>query len=126
MNYISAEEFLRQPEKVQKAFRKWFKDNIKPYDLYMTVDKWSEVICLSNKQDCIQAVKDCINTTIPLFTEGQLRRFIEDKTKFLIKIDTMPCNYYVTANCKHSNGGHDLLHEYWQVACQIAEEGLHD
>lgn len=79
MDYISAEEFLKQPNEVQKVFLDWWQQNILPHDLYKTRGTRSDVICLKNDIEYINAVKDLIKDAIPLFTEGQLRRFIEDK-----------------------------------------------
>ena len=106
MDYISVNEFKKQSEKVQENLSKWWKENVKQYDIFYRKSKvgfdWSgrqkyiiikvkgyelETITLRNKE--ISAGRDawtekgniqCIWDIIPLFTEGQLRKFIEDKT----------------------------------------------
>lgn len=101
MEYISAEEFLKQPKEVRKVFLDWWKENVKQYDLfyrkfhgerqkYIVVKSEGyklETITLRNRK--ISAGRDawtedwnieCIWDIIPLLTEGQLRQFIEDKT----------------------------------------------
>ena len=69
-------------------------------------------------------------------SEGQLRRFIEDKTE--CKTDTtfyiydgydivITKPYYIDGYCltqrTFENLGKDLLWAYWKVACSVANEG---
>lgn len=139
MEYIKPEEFLKQPKKVQKEFRDWW--NPEQYDLFMwdigglnrmyVVEKYKE----QNNDKYILPVKspniwNRKEQTIPLFTEGQLRKFIEDKTN--IKYDIVYSkgkqkfiNFYDINEDEdwpiYKMKGHDLLQAYWQVACKIAK-----
>jgi hypothetical protein len=82
MEFINAEEFLKQDEQVQKVFLDWW--NPSKGDLYCNL--------YNNQQDNILVINDCqleIFKTFkddikqygfPLLTEGQLRKFIEDKS----------------------------------------------
>lgn len=155
MEYISAEEFLKQPKEVQKVFLDWWKENVKQYDLfyrkfnderqkYIVIKSEGyelETLTLRNKK--ISGGRDSwteawdiqfICDIVPLLTEGQLRKFIEDKTSSIIEIkfDLMIDEYYFYLNSIEENVedfgrieedlGTDLLQAYWQVALQIAKE----
>ena len=126
MEFISAEEFLKQPEKVQKALKDWFKDNIELYDLYTTIE-YSDVIIIRNDKQ-IKAIKEygIKDNVIPLFTEGQLRKFIEDETKYKMEIYINDKKYMIML-CKweyfqYQTDKDNLLEAYWEVACKIIAE----
>lgn len=138
MEYITAEQFLEQPEEVQQVLRDWWKDNISAYDLYKTPDKRSDVICLRDNIEYITAVKDLINDAIPLFTEGQLRKFIEAKTKGTIDLiythmedknyKTINKAKYLQLSCLREiifrmrlKSDADIFKAYWQCALKIAK-----
>lgn len=141
MEFIKAEEFLKQSEKVQKALLNWWKpqmydmffrdfgDNPKAYmhGIYNGVIRDYET--LNN------ATKD--KTFLPILTEGQLRKFIEEKTNFPVKLQPRWLNrkiqyqvitfknhekYYLEEDIR-SNIYDDPLQAYWQVVIKIAEEG---
>lgn len=134
MDYIEVEQFLEQPEKVQKSLREWFKGNMQPYNFYKTTGKRSDIIFIKDKSQ-IEVIKDFINDVIPLLTETQLRRFIEDKTGgkvdlaffdedeehkgYLIEVWTYKPYERIK---KFEYLSDDLLQAYWKVACMIAEE----
>lgn len=155
MEYISAEEFLKQPKEVQKVFLDWWKENVKQYDLfyrkfnderqkYIVIKSEGyelETLTLRNKK--ISGGRDSwteawdiqfICDIVPLLTEGQLRKFVEDKTSSIIEIkfDLMIDEYYFYLNSIEENVedfgrieedlGTDLLQAYWKVALQIAKE----
>lgn len=107
MEFISAEEFLKQPIEVQKSFLDWWKENVKQYDLfyrkfnderqkYIVIKSEGyelETLTLRNKK--ISGGRDSwteawniqfICDIVPLLTEGQLRQFIEDKTGGIVKV----------------------------------------
>lgn len=136
MEYISAEEFLKQPKKVQKVFIDWWQPSIGDlfinkcdYQLHVHhVDK----IC-GDRLYCYDkwfSLKD----VIPLLTEGQLRRFIEDKTGDIILFGyddlTQPHSWYCHKTCKayeiigYKDLEEDLLQAYWKVSCEIAKEQI--
>lgn len=133
MEFISAEEFLEQNEKVKKVFLEWWKPS--DGDIYW----WKE----DKYIDCCYNWKFIDNTDvdnlkgreiIPLLTEGQLRKFIEDNTEG--KVEFYPDVYhgerYYTIMIRDSGCGgddpefevdaDDVLQAYWKVAIQIAKE----
>lgn len=135
MDYISVEEFKKQPEKAQKVLLDWWKKNAEGSDLigyigsvpsYKKLSPW---IAKNVALDCLPIGEE----TLPLFTEGQLRKFIEDKTYTKVQIYydgdygyTVDIGYKDSFKEEHwgtyEKLGHDLLQAYWQVACKIAEE----
>ena len=87
MEYISAEEFLKQTKEVQEIFIDWWEPEIG--DLFIWIKSDDEYEHDLRKLECcnsfniVKMTKDFngINEgdRIPLLTEGQLRQFIEDK-----------------------------------------------
>jgi hypothetical protein len=140
MEYISADEFLKQPIEVQKVFLDWWKPSIG--DLYQPRK-------YPNKMKMVQYISLIIDEVvnlnkenyenfkeqyIPLLTEGQLRKFIEDKTgcknvEILsdIEIEEYYCDLYKTLSSgieyKHfTRLGNDKFQAYWKVALEITKE----
>ena len=133
MNYISAEEFLKQPVEVQKVFKDWWKPQ--KGDLYAPHEFSNMVRCLEcdGKSEGVIANPEVKDKIFPLLTECQLRQFIEDKTGCKIEtvwISSTPEYYITLVDNKDSNIiirnyfdlGEDLLQAYWKVAIEIAEE----
>ena len=131
MEYISAEEFLKQPKEVQEVFKDWWKPQSS--DLFQYKHLFNVVDCLCGEaispfnEDYVVFKKECI----PLLTEGQLRKFIEDKTKYKLEISYYEINGYdisltdgKTNYFNYLDLGRDLLQAYWKVACEIAKEEL--
>lgn len=139
MEFISVEEFLKQPHKVQKVLQEWFIEKFETSNEFDLFNYNGEDLCYKNILDrnCNFDVEDCI----PLLTEGQLRKFIEDKTGCIITILYTPNNdkgYYIDLNKiknievlggnrlyfeeRFEKMGADLLQAYWKVAIQIAEQ----
>lgn len=134
MEFISAEEILKQPKEVQEVFFKWANDNGQDYDL---VQDNGEVMLY---KDFIERARIEFDS-YPLFTEGQLRKFIEDK-KGLLDIEVQGNGkmflYQYSINCfKSSDEGlfcgdsthfeiesDNPLQAYWKVACEIAKESV--
>lgn len=136
MEFISAEEFLKQDKKIQEVFLKWWK--CEEGDLYKWISNSTfEDVQVLNKSaietfkydEFISFKKDCT----PLLTEGQLRKFIEDKTKFpILKIELINGRYDIYTQykaidnysdiCVYDELGENLLQAYWKVAIQIAKE----
>lgn len=125
MEYISAEEFLNQPKEVQDVFWDWWMPSKGDIN-YSPVRNGIEVVEIENNS--FQRRK---NGYIPLFSEGQLRRFIEDKTDSKIIVQpSMEGKYHVGYDkyCEWSESGdysglvycYDLLEAYWKVAVDIA------
>ena len=133
MEFITVEQFKEQPKEVQEVLLDWW--NCEPHDIYAWVmdtkgNKW----CIESCSNQIQA--DTINKgkavyfCIPLFTEGQIRRFIEDKLDMKIQCEIHPLtlDYIVLVKNNSGNkvwihtGKEDLLQAYWKVACMIVKE----
>lgn len=131
MEFITVEQFREQPKEVQKVFIDWWK--CEPYDLYAwswnrRTNAWCVSVCCDEIQaDSINKSKD-ISTGIPLFTEGQLRKFIEDKLNIKVQfnIHFLTLDYVMTTDdldkVRVHTGTDCLLQAYWKVACIIAEE----
>jgi len=133
MEFITVEQFEEQSKEVQKVFLDWWKPN--KYDLY-TNDGFhtylvgieeKELICPNTNSIVWHEKKKCI----PLFTEGQLRKFIEDKTGYKVdccfydgKYDINICEDDGLYIKKHEDIDSDALQAYWKVACIVAKEGL--
>lgn len=138
MEYISAEEFLKQPKEVQAVFLDWWSKNKIISDIVtikINKERWGVHILSDIDLVVFEIGKDLI----PLLTEGQLRTFIEDKTKGIVKvIQWNPCvddnrygytiyilaknEYKVLRHIEYKKLGTDLLQAYWKVACEIAKE----
>lgn len=148
MKFIIAEQFKDQPEEVQKVFLDWWQPEM--YDLYWySFNKENEdgfILSCTNWEQ-ITAIEKLKYKTIPILTEGQLRKFIEDKTGGTLDVvyinESTPKTYcikiykakesilelYITAKdllnaywraaCSIAN---DILQEYWEKSCKIAEE----
>lgn len=154
MEYISAEEFLKQDKEIQCVFMEWW---IPSYgDLFSWIQPRFDMVNIKMKnQKTMQVIDDDVMSSIdnhrwyetipsttlnsltdyviPLLTEGQLRKFIEDKTEtkiLSIKLNEFEVNGEILKRyCIHldsfrifMNQSEDLLQTYWKVALQIAKE----
>ena len=141
MEFINVEEFQSQPKDIQEVFMEWWK----PERLDIFVNHHCTHMTGKYEDDDIKPiyVSDIWvdkNECIPLFTEGQLRNFIEDKANGVIKviqwhvedneiskrgysIDILrKKEYHVLYHYK--NLGDDLLQAYWKVALKVAKESV--
>lgn len=118
MKFISSEEFLKQDKDVQKVFLDYFKGKEGIYfDGIGTIKGYGELFTNLG--------------IIPALTEGQLRKFIEDKTNDIVLFDYDDLgnnkSWYIHKTCKaydvvgNKNLGNDLLQAYWKVAIEIAK-----
>ena len=118
MKFISAEEFLNQPEEVQKVFLDYFKGKEGIYfNGIGTIKGYGKLFTNLG--------------IIPALTGGQLREFIEDNTKDIVLFDCDDLgdnkNWYIHKTCKaydvvgNKNLGDDLLQAYWKIAIEIAK-----
>ena len=121
MNFISAEEFLKQPEEVQIILEEWYN--------WRTYGVLRKYIFTSEKG-------------IPIFFETQLRQFIEEKTNCTFDVTYEGRNidntewsiefqlwYYNNEDDEGFMGmgtyrviAKDLLEAYWKVACVVAKD----
>lgn len=130
MEFITVEQFQEQPLKVQKTFLDWWKCDYG--DLYYYNEdplEYKDFEIINSNLECdLNGDFDYFKSigVIPIFTEGQLRKFIEDKKGKIVEVN-LYCGGYsiVTAyrKCEIDNLGKDLLQAYWKVACMIAKEG---
>ncbi len=134
MEFINPEEFKNQPKEIQKVFIEWWQPQ--QFDLYIfdghflqIVKKYSQNYILPYKGSNVWEAKE---HCIPFFTEGQLRKFIEDKMCGRIEtIDYLSDGYdfyyydeYNNQYCIGEELGDNLLQAYWKVACEIAKESV--
>lgn len=135
MEFIKAEEFLGQPVEVQRIFNDWWAPE--ENDLYFDEADKTVVECFNYECEGIyyshrnnMSYREEMN---PLLAEGQLRQFIEDKTKFpiqQIKEDWGGTYNIITAYDSVTDGKDyrrfeinetNLLQAYWKVAIEIAK-----
>lgn len=136
MEYISAEEFLKQPKEVEEVFIDWWSKNKTISDI-ATIKINKEIWGVHILSDIDLVVFEIGKDLIPLLTEGQLRKFIEDKTECKICLEYYKTTGYevLLSDIEHNKEnaeqfnnwyedlGRDLLQAYWKVACEIAKEG---
>lgn len=128
MEYISAEEFLKQDIDIQIIFMEWWIP--KTGDLFFTNEFGME--CLLDKTESgVLGSKEFYTSekVIPLLTEGQLRKFIEDNGYGveLRYYDDKSFSYSIYEfnegyDVKYEDDETDLLQAYWKVALEIAKE----
>jgi hypothetical protein len=121
MEFISAEEFLKQDKEAREVFLVYLDGE---NGLYLFNNGLAEII--------EYGVIECQDEKcIPLFTEGQLRQFIEDNGYFITLNATS--NTYDLFSLK--TGRHckafeyrekTILETYWKVALKICEEELNN
>lgn len=132
MEFITVEQFKEQPVEVQKMFLDWWKPRIGDIFIFNT-DEYDNS---DSNIGVLGSIKQ-INITrrskgkyrIPLFTEGQLRKFIEDKTGGKVDASFNGETYTVYSNedfgliiKMYEDIDDDLLQAYWKVACMVAKE----
>ena len=140
MEFISAEEFLKQDKEVQEVFINWWKPERGDLFQYNYGYGNIEVINIKSIKEDVKESKYSAHI-IPLLTEGHLRKFIEDKTRcyFSCEIINPLVNeegfrfvfeFYSGKEFKYNEKlrkeiyAIDLLHAYWKVVCEIAKESI--
>ena len=133
MEFITVEQFKEQPKEVQKVFLDWWEANLSEFDLIGYIgNSTAYKECFPSLVRNVAIVCFEIGIEIaPLFTEGQLRKFIEDKTGHKVdccfygeKYDINTCEDDGLYIKKYEDIDDDLLKAYWKVACMIAKEDL--
>lgn len=153
MEFITVEQFKEQPVGVQKVFLDWWETNLSEVDLIGYIGKseaYKECFPSLGRNVAVKCFEMGIEI-IPLLTEGQLRKFIEDK---LEQIHYENDGRKIELDITHNNGftrilegvygsakgvkrvewiiedgwgkRYDLLKAYWKVACSVAKEGLNE
>ena len=134
MEFISAEQFLKEDKEVQEVIDNSIKlcigDRIyhklsEKYYIYLGEynEGFWNVFDLDNK--CTGVF--CKDYFCRCFTEGELRKFVEDKTGIKhIELVYYPKTGYdiYTENILFEDLGNDLLQSYWKVAVRIAKESI--
>ena len=135
MEFITVEQFQEQPVEVQKIFLDWWKCDYG--DLYYYNEnpliKYKDFKIIDNELEYeVYGDFDYFKSigVIPIFTEGQLRKFIEDKLDMKIQCEIHPLtlDYIILVKNNSGNkvwmhtGKEDLLQAYWKVACDVAEQ----
>lgn len=143
MEYITVEQFRKQPVEVQKVFIDWWNPTIgdlfawnysdeKENDLHKIQCCTSESVV--NLTKCNKGLKE--GDRILLLTEGHLRQFIQDKMEGKVEFypDLYRGEHYYTIMIRDSGCGgddpsievnaDDVLQAYWKVACLIAREEI--
>lgn len=136
MEFITVEQFKEQTKEVQEVFLDWWKPSIgdiycNEYLVSFDGDKVQRLEVITNMTDT-RNVKDESEFLCVLLTEGQLRKFIEDKISGKVE-SCYVWDYYTIAirntecggdDSQHDTGETNLLKAYWKVACIIANEGV--
>lgn len=135
MEFITVEQFKEQPKEVQKVFLDWWEPSVGDIFQFETVvfnNDDSTIGVIGSKRQ-IKIVEDGKGEyRMPLFTEGQTRRFIEDKTNTDTILGLSDCKEYIVALIKNDDDLYktidtketNLLQAYWKVACMIAKEAV--
>lgn len=124
MEFITVDQFEEQSKEVQKVFLDWWKPSVG--DIFGSDILIGRGVITSDRFDK--------EGYIPLFTEGQLRRFIEDKTNTDTILGISDCKEYVIALIKNDDELYEmidtketnLLQAYWKVACMVAKEEVNN
>ena len=143
MDFITTEQFLKQPKEVQNVINNSIKLNIgdriyhklsKKYYIYLGEynEAFWNVFDLEDK--CTSVI--CKDYFCRCLCERQLRKFIEDKTGGKVEFypDVYHGEHYYTIIIRETGCGgddpafepyaDDVLQAYWQVVVQIAKESI--
>ena len=137
MEFITIEQFKEQPKEVQKVFLDWWKPSIGDIFSFI-IDEYDNSDCnigvLSSEKQIRITNTSKGKYRIPLFIEGQLRKFIEDKTfcksiEVFGNVETCEYDIYLYPGIyshaherKIESLGDNILQAYWKAACMIAKE----
>ena len=131
MEFIDAESFLSQPEEVQQVFKDWWKpirgdlffiDNSTEYNRnhsIIAINSDNTVEYCDYVEGSLEISYVKIKNIKILFTEGQLRKFIEDKINNPLIPYYSLVDGYIINDIKTNKA--DLLLAYWDVACKMAK-----
>ena len=128
MKFVTPEKFLLQPKEIQQVFLNWWKLAIGDLYSYKEIDLHDRIRC-----KCIRSEGHLMNLNvihakdgiIPLFTERQLRDFIEEQTESFIEVRQYDGKKYLylysefLGECEQEF--QDLLGGYWQMAVSTAK-----
>lgn len=137
MEYIKAEQFLNQPKEVQEGLLNWWNPSIGDLYTYAIENEqdYSELHCVTSI-NVVKMTSRNKGERIPLFTEGQLRKFIEEKAECKVIVEYTSCGNIVikmctedevtgSVKCKRKltfpSNRFNLINSYWKVAIKIIE-----
>lgn len=131
MNYITAEQFLSQSERVQMILLEWWKPSYGDLYSYITAASTRKVRCILDDYYIDYLKDNKYEGYIPLFAETQLRQFIEEKISgkieaaysnhsYAIFVSHKDCSFDTECMKAYELSTDDLLQAYWKVAIQIA------
>lgn len=86
IEFISKEGFRKQPKEIQEILFEYWKLNLNIGDLFLNTN--DELVVVANEED-IKDIKEeewAHEYITPLFTEGQLRKFIKEQTGSFIEL----------------------------------------
>ena len=134
MEFITVEQFQEQPLEVKKVFLDWWKANLSESDLIGYIGKskaYEDSFPSLVRNTAIKCFEIGIEI-IPLLTEGQLRKFIEETTECKVSISpSLEGKYWIGYDKYADNEDGDLcrlvyrasvLEGLWRVACMVAKE----
>ena len=138
MEYIKAEQFLSQTKDVQEIFLNWWKPNIGDLYTYAIEDNqdYRELNCITSV-NVARLTERNKGERIPLFTEGQLRKFIEEKAECKVMVEYTSCGNIVIKTCIEDEvtgslkcnrkltfpiNKFNLINSYWETAIKIIKD----
>ncbi len=124
MDFITKKEFINQPKENQEILFDYWKSNLSIGDLLLNTN--DELVVITNEEDIklIKEEKWAHEYITPLFTENQLRKFIEEQAEGYVEIRTFEEGrvlYIVSelmGECEKQF--ENLLEAYWQLAITTA------
>lgn len=132
MEFISAEKFKEQSREVQKVLLDWWKPAIGDlYSYKVDEHECGKCECIRNKNLLINLnVANAKSSIIPLFTEGQLRSFIEEKAEAPIQLTRYKNARYLWLTSKllrrhyesSLNPETKIIDELWKLAIVTASK----
>ncbi|NFF75964.1 hypothetical protein FCV38_02925 [Clostridium sporogenes] len=134
MNYISAEEFLKQDRTIQNVLSEWWKPKVG--DLTQLVEEWDYINdklyfspIMMIDEEYLNVFRKTKYEYIPILQIHHLIQFIEDKTNEKFKLDYDVKNGYNICFYNYDDiwtYKHNLLQALWQVVCKIAQEEVNN
>jgi hypothetical protein len=122
--YITDEQFLEQTKKVQNNLIKWWKPSMGDIFIDLAPNSKKKPVIIEDEGDCIdtELVK---YEVIPLFSEGQIRRYIEDKLSGKVQSIWSDNSYCISVDIKgqqwwRKTNETELLQAYWKVVIELA------
>ena len=136
MKFILVEKFKEQPLSVQRELLDWWKiDCGNLYiskDMYDSGDPFATVMCVNEllEGDIEGAWGEFKERAYPLFTEDNLRNYIQEKVDCLLSVESNPNGFSIKGFRYSGDGGTlildcninrvDLLEAYWLIVWELA------